>query len=65
MVKISEKIKSFELEAYIPAEDEIKKIEAGLIEIRNDELTFQTKDKNEIILKFKDIINAKVLLSFS
>ncbi|HEX9740288.1 MAG TPA: hypothetical protein VGA29_05895 [Ignavibacteriaceae bacterium] len=46
-------------------EDEIKKTEAGLIEIRNDELTFQTKDKNEIILKFKDIINAKVLLSFS
>jgi ribosome maturation factor RimP len=42
-----------------------KKTEAELIEVKNDELTFITKDKKESIIKFKDIIKAKVLLSFS
>jgi ribosome maturation factor RimP len=55
--------KKFEL-AY-KVNDETKKNEAELIEVRNDELTFQTKDKKEIIVKFKDIVKAKALLSFS
>jgi len=45
--------------------DETKKAEAELIEVRGDELKFLTKDKKEIIIKFKNIIKAKVLLSFS
>jgi ribosome maturation factor RimP len=55
--------KKFEL-AY-RQDDETKKTEAELIEVRDDELKFLTKDKKEIIIKFKNIIKAKVLLSFS
>ena len=46
-------------------DDETKKMEAELIEVKSDELEFLTKEKKEIIIKFKDIIKAKVLLSFS
>ncbi|RPI71210.1 MAG: hypothetical protein EHM47_10735 [Ignavibacteriales bacterium] len=45
--------------------NDTKKIEAELIEVFNDELKFLTKEKKEIIIKFKDIIKAKVLISFS
>ena len=45
--------------------DDSQKTEAELIEVRDDELTFLTKDKKEFIIRFKDIIKAKVLLSFS
>ncbi len=46
-------------------DDETKKFEAELIEVQGDELKFLTKDKKEIIIKFENIIKAKVLLSFS
>jgi ribosome maturation factor RimP len=46
-------------------ETETKKMQAELIEVVNEELKFLTKDKKEIIIKFNDIIKAKVLLSFS
>jgi ribosome maturation factor RimP len=55
--------KKFEL-AYLQ-DDETKNTEAQLIEVQADELKFLTKDKKEIIIKFKNIIKAKVLLSFS
>ncbi|OGU70348.1 MAG: hypothetical protein A2V93_11635 [Ignavibacteria bacterium RBG_16_34_14] len=55
--------KKFEL-AYLQ-DDETKNTEAQLIEVQADELKFLTKDKKEIIVKFKNIIKAKVLLSFS
>jgi ribosome maturation factor RimP len=55
--------KKFEL-AY-RQDDETKNTEAQLIEVQGDELKFLTKDKKEIIIKFKIIIKAKVLLSFS
>ncbi len=45
--------------------EQTKKVEAELSEINNDELTFRTRDKKEFLIKFKDIIKAKVLLSFS
>jgi ribosome maturation factor RimP len=45
--------------------DEEKKSEAELMNVQNDELTFQTNDKKEFILKFSNIIKAKVFLSFS
>ncbi|HSP87240.1 MAG TPA: hypothetical protein VLN45_03850 [Ignavibacteriaceae bacterium] len=46
-------------------DDETKRLEGEFVELQNDELKFITKDKKEIILKFKNIIKAKVLLSFS
>jgi len=46
-------------------DNETKKTEAELIEVQDDELKFLTKDKKEIIIKFKNIIKAKVLLRFS
>lgn len=44
--------------------NETKKSEAELIGLQNDELTFLTDDRRENVIKFKDIIKAKVLLSF-
>ncbi len=55
--------KKFEL--VFNQDNETKKTEAELIEVQRDELKFLTKDKKEIIIKFNNIIKAKVLLSFS
>ncbi len=44
---------------------ETKKVIAKLIDVYGDELKFLTHDNKEIIIKFKDIVTAKVLLSFS
>jgi len=45
--------------------NEIRKTNAELINVNNDELSFLTRDGKELIIKFKDIIKAKVLISFS
>ena len=42
-----------------------KKIIAKLIDVNNYELKFLTHDNKEVTIKFKDIVTAKVLLSFS
>lgn len=44
--------------------DEIKTITGKLLSIERDELTFLS-GKNQIIIEFKNIIKAKVLISFS
>ncbi|HOJ07670.1 MAG: hypothetical protein HND40_15235 [Ignavibacteriota bacterium] len=46
------------------AADSEAKFTGKLISVERDELTFQTKDKN-ILIKFNQIIEAKVLISFS
>jgi ribosome maturation factor RimP len=45
--------------------NDTKKVIAKLIDVYNDELKFLTHDNKEMIIKFKDIVTAKVLLSFS
>jgi len=44
---------------------EIKKTTAKLIEVSGDELKFLTQDNREMVVKFSDLITARVLLSFS
>lgn len=55
--------KKFELSYRL--NDETKKITALLTGVDDKELKFLTNDKKEIVIKFEDIIKAKVLLSFS
>lgn len=54
--------RNFEV-VYKSAESETK-FTGKLISVERDELTFQTKEKN-ILIKFNQIIKAKVLISFS
>ena len=51
-------------EVVYKAADSDAKFIGKLISVERDELTFQTKDKN-ILIKFNQIIEAKVLISFS
>lgn len=51
-------------EVNFQSENETKKIKARLLSISNDELVFND-GKNEITLKYNQIIKAKVLISFS
>lgn len=51
-------------EVNFQSENETKKIKARLLSVSNDELVFND-GKNEITLKYNQIIKAKVLISFS
>jgi len=44
---------------------ETKKVTAKLIDVTGEELKFLTHDNKEMIIKFENIVTAKVLLSFS
>ena len=46
-------------------ESETKKVTARLIEVNNEMLKFLLNNNEEITLNFKDILKAKVIISFS
>lgn len=46
-------------------DNEVKKITAGLKRIEGDELFFLLKNNQEELINFKDIVKAKVIISFS
>lgn len=46
-------------------DNEVKKITAGLNKIEGDELFFLLNNNQEELINFKDIVKAKVIISFS
>lgn len=46
-------------------DDEVKKVKAKLNKIEGDNLFFLLNNNQEELIKFKDIVKAKVLISFS
>lgn len=46
-------------------DNELKKTTAKLVEIKNDDLTFQLSNGQELVINFNNIVKAKVIISFS